>query len=58
VETGTVTNLLPATSATIKWYNSLTSGTALTTTTALATGTYYVLLKLMQWLLKEILELQ
>jgi YVTN family beta-propeller protein len=37
-----VNNLSPAASTTIKWYNVATGGTALATTTALATGTYYV----------------
>lgn len=39
---GTVADLVPAPSATINWYNVATGGTALTGTTALATGTYYV----------------
>ena len=38
----TVANLLPAPSANMKWYNVATAGTALATTTALATGTYYI----------------
>ena len=38
----TVASLTPAPSTTIKWYNVATAGTALATTTALATGTYYV----------------
>ncbi|WP_432671334.1 LamG-like jellyroll fold domain-containing protein [Flavobacterium sp. SM2513] len=38
----TVANLIPVASATIKWYNTATNGTALENTTALATGTYYV----------------
>uniref|UniRef100_UPI003751EC87 LamG-like jellyroll fold domain-containing protein n=1 Tax=Flavobacterium sp. TaxID=239 RepID=UPI003751EC87 len=37
----TVTNLT-ATGTTIKWYNISTGGTALVSTTTLATGTYYV----------------
>jgi hypothetical protein len=38
----TVADLVPAPSTTIKWYNIITGGTALASTTALATGTYYV----------------
>ena len=38
---GTVANLV-ATGTGIKWYNVATNGTALVSTTALATGTYYV----------------
>ena len=40
----TVANLVatPLTGATLNWYNVATAGTALTSTTALATGTYYV----------------
>ncbi|MES2544728.1 MAG: T9SS type A sorting domain-containing protein [Bacteroidota bacterium] len=37
---GTVANLV-ATGTAIKWYSAATGGTALATTTALATGTYY-----------------
>ena len=39
----TVANLVPAPSATIKWYNAATGGTVLAGTTAVsASGTYYV----------------
>ena len=38
----TVADLVPAPSTTIKWYDVVTDGTALASTTALATGTYYV----------------
>ena len=38
----TVANLLPAPSATINWYSQAIGGTALTSTTALSTGFYYV----------------
>ena len=38
---GTVANLV-ATGTSLKWYNVATGGTALVTTTALSTGTYYV----------------
>ena len=38
----TVADLIPAPSATIKWYSVATGGTALTTTTEIAVGTYYV----------------
>ena len=38
----TVANLLPAPSTSIKWYNAATGGMALTNTTTLATGNYYV----------------
>jgi hypothetical protein len=38
----TVANLVPAPSSTIKWYAAATGGTALPTTTAIATGNYYV----------------
>ncbi|TAF47197.1 MAG: T9SS C-terminal target domain-containing protein [Sphingobacteriales bacterium] len=38
----TVANLLPATSATIKWYNVATGGSALLNGAPVNTGTYYV----------------
>ena len=38
----TVANLIPAPLSNRQWYNVATGGTALATTTALATGTYYV----------------
>ena len=38
----TVAALVPAPSTTIKWYTVATGGTALVSTTAVATGTYYV----------------
>jgi hypothetical protein len=38
----TVANLVPASSSTIKWYNSASSGVALNTSTGLISGTYYV----------------
>lgn len=38
----TVASLVPAPSATINWYDAPLGGTALATTTALATGAYYV----------------
>lgn len=38
----TVANLVPAPSASNKWYNVATGGGALAGTTAIATGTYYV----------------
>jgi hypothetical protein len=40
--TGSTVANLTATGTTIKWYNVATGGTALVSTTALATGTYYV----------------
>ncbi|WP_040757135.1 LamG-like jellyroll fold domain-containing protein [Winogradskyella psychrotolerans] len=41
-ESRTVADLVPAPSATIVWYDVETEGVALSTTTDLATGTYYV----------------
>jgi len=41
-ESGTVSDLVPAPSATIVWYDVETEGVALSTTTDLTTGTYYV----------------
>ena len=38
----TANSLVPAISSTIKWYNSATNTTALTTTDAITTATYYV----------------
>jgi hypothetical protein len=38
----TVANLVATATGTIQWYNVATGGTALTSTTALASGTYYV----------------
>ncbi len=38
----TVANLVATTGANLQWYAGMTGGSALTSTTALATGTYYV----------------
>jgi hypothetical protein len=41
-EGSTVAELVPTPSSTIKWYSAATGGTALLSTAALSTGTYYV----------------
>ncbi|MFB9098314.1 LamG-like jellyroll fold domain-containing protein, partial [Flavobacterium jumunjinense] len=38
----TIANLIPAASSAIKWYATSSGGSALATTTAITTGTYYV----------------